>query len=389
MPLQFGIDRILLQNPDWKSKRIAFLTNDAAKTNDGKLSRLALIEVGYNLVKLFSPEHGITAIGEDGLKMDDTNDPITGLPVISLYGNKLIPSENDIADIDILLFDVPDAGTRFYTYLWSMTYWIEAAAKFNKQVIVLDRPNPLGGNLSLCEGPMLDDTISSFIGRFNMPIKHQCTLGELARYFNNTQNWNAKLSVIACEGLKRDAQFYDWNIAWVNPSPALQNIEAAVLYPGLCFFEATNVSIGRGTPYSFEWIGAEWLNIVALTMVCQNILSEDFKIETLKLPVQLNGSIVDKKGIRIKVIDPYHYDAVLNGLLLLKLVKDLHPQDFKWMPYPTNANPTGENHLSLLLGIPDAEKIFDLPLQSWLQQLGKLLRVDEWREMIAPYLFYK
>ena len=388
MSLQFGIDIIIKQEPDWKTKRIGFLTNDAAKTNSGILSRKALIAADFNLVKLFSPEHGISASGEDGAKMEDATDPITGLSIISLYGEKYMPNEADVEEIDILLFDIPDAGTRFYTYLWSMTYWIEAAAKFNKQIIVLDRPNPLGGNLSLCEGPMLDNSISSFIGRFNIPIKHQCTLGELAHYFNSTQNWKAKLTVIQCEGLKRNAQFYDWNLAWVNPSPALQNMEATVLYPGLCFFEATNVSVGRGTHYSFEWIGADWFNLPAITMIWQNILREDIKIETLKLPLVVNGTSIETKGIRIKVIDPYTYDAVLNGLLLLKIVKDLHPQDFKWMPYPTSANSSGENHLSLLLGIPHAEKIFDLPLQNWLQQIGKLLRVDEWRKKMEPYLLY-
>ena len=180
MPPQFGIDRILAQSPEWKTKRIGLLTNDAAKTSSGVLNRTALIEAGFNLVKLFSPEHGITATGEDGAKMDDTNDPITGLPIISLYGNKFMPTANDLEEVELMLFDIPDAGTRFYTYLWSMTYWIEAAAKFKKQVIVLDRPNPLGGDLSMAKGPMLDDSISSFIGRFNIPIKHQCTMGELA-----------------------------------------------------------------------------------------------------------------------------------------------------------------------------------------------------------------
>jgi len=388
MSTQFGIDILLAQNPSWKKERIGFLTNDAAKTNKGLLSRLALTTSGFNLVKLFSPEHGINAMGADGAKMEDGKDSITGLPIVSLYGDKLMPSEIDLEDIAILLFDIPDAGTRFYTYLWSMTYWIEAAAKYNKQVIVLDRPNPLGGNISMSEGPMLDDSISSFIGRFNIPVKHQCTIGELANYFNDKESWNANLSVIKCVNWNRNKMFYEWNLPWVKPSPALQNIEATVLYPGLCFFEATNVSVGRGTPYSFEWIGADWFNLPAITMVWQNILREDIKIETLKLPLVVNGTSIETKGIRIKVIDPYTYDAVLNGLLLLKLVKDLHPQDFKWMPYPTSANSSGENHLSLLLGIPHAEKIFDLPLQNWLQQIGKLLRVDEWRKKMEPYLLY-
>ena len=393
MSIQFGIDYLLKENPNWKNKRIGFLTNDAAKTNNGISSRSALLAAGFNIIKLFSPEHGIKSIGADGLMIQDGKDELTGIPIISLYGVKFIPSEADLEDIEIMLFDIPDAGTRFYTYLWSMSYWIEAASKFNKKVFILDRPNPLGGNLSNCEGPMLDDKISSFIGRFNIPIKHQCTIGELAQYFNAIQNWNADLTIIKCylengDEWKRESMFFNWNLPWVNPSPALQNMEAAILYPGLCFFEATNVSVGRGTAYSFEWIGAKWFNIDAIKMVCQNILNEDIKIEIITLPILNNVQIIETKGIRIKVIDPYHFNAVLNGLLLLKLIKDIHPKDFKWMPYPTNANPTGENHLSLLLGIPNAENIFDLPLHQWLQQITKLLKVDNWKHEILPFLIY-
>lgn len=388
MPLQFGIDIVLKNLPHWKEKRIGILTNDAAKTNKGIISRIALKEAGFNLVKIFSPEHGISAIGKDGAYINNSEDALTGLPIISLYGEKFMPSEDDLTDVDIMLFDVPDAGTRFYTYLWSMTYWIEAAAKYNIPIIILDRPNPLGGNMTMCEGPMLDAELSSFIGRFNIPIKHQCTLGELANYFNASQNWNANLKVIQCDPLNREKQFYDWNIKWVNPSPALQNIEANLLYPGLCFFEATNVSVGRGTDYSFEWIGADWFNLPAIIMVCQNILRDDIKTETLTLPISDNGIINNTKGIRVKVIEPKHYDAVLNGLLLMKLIKDIHPKDFKWKPYPTTANPSGANHLSLLLGIPNAEALFDLPLQQWLQQIIILLSVQEWRTKIEPYLLY-
>ena len=388
MPLQFGIDIVLKNLPHWKEKRIGILTNDAAKTNKGIISRIALKEAGFNIVKIFSPEHGISAIGKDGAYINNSEDELTGLPIISLYGEKFIPTEDDLTDVELMLFDIPDAGTRFYTYLWSMTYWIEAAAKYNKPIIILDRPNPLGGNMTMCEGPMLDAQLSSFIGRFNIPIKHQCTFGELANYFNASQNWNANLKVIQCDPLNREKQFYDWNVKWVNPSPALQNIEANLLYPGLCFFEATNVSVGRETDYSFEWIGADWFNLPAIIMACQNILRDDIKTETLTLPISINGIINNTKGIRIKVIEPNHYDAVLNGLLLMKLIKDIHPKEFKWMPYPTTANPSGANHLSLLLGIPNAEALFELPLQQWLQQIIILLSVQEWRTKIEPYLLY-
>jgi uncharacterized protein YbbC (DUF1343 family) len=388
MPLKFGIDIVLNKEPNWKMDRLTMLTNDAARTKTGMISRLALKNARFNLIKIFSPEHGIKTLGEDGAYMHDGIDEITGLPVISLYGEKYMPTEDDLKDIDVMLFDIPDAGTRFYTYLWSMTYWIEAAAKWNKKVIILDRPNPLSGNQSLTEGPMLDDTITSFIGRLNIPVKHQCTLGELALYFNATQSWNANLHIIQCEGWKREFLFYDWIMKWVNPSPALQNIEATLLYPGLCFFEATNVSVGRGTNYSFEWIGAEWMNIPAMMLVGKNILKEDLKIEHLSLPITMDGNTKETNGIRIKIIEPKLYSAVMNGLIILKLIKDIHPKEFKWMPYKTNANPTGENHLSLLLGIPNAEAIFDLPLQQWLQKMSVVIKVDQWKKEIETYLLY-
>lgn len=388
MPLQFGIDIILQNEPNWKKERIGMLTNDAAKTNHGKLSRLALIEAGFNLTQLFSPEHGMKAIGEDGAPMQNGIDEITGLSIISLYGTKFMPSAEDLKEIDILLFDVPDAGTRFYTYLWSMTYWIEAATKYNKKVIILDRPNPIGGDLMMAEGPMLDDSISSFIGRFNIPIKHQCTLGELAIYFNDQQNWNANLSIIKCVDWQREALFYNWGIKWEKPSPALQNMEATLLYPGLCFFEATNVSVGRGTPHSFEWIGAEWFNLPAITKLSQNIFGGDLNMEVMKLPILKNENSIEITGLRLKIRNSNKYDAVLNGLLLLKIIKDIHPKDFKWMPYQTQANPTGKNHLDLLLGVPNGEALFDLPLKSWLQQITKLTRVSEWYDRMVSYLLY-
>ncbi|MGI9137964.1 MAG: exo-beta-N-acetylmuramidase NamZ domain-containing protein, partial [Sediminibacterium sp.] len=180
MILKFGIDNIITQSPSWKKKRIALLTNDAAKTNNSVPSRKALLDHGFNIVKLFSPEHGITATGADGAKMQDSIDDLTHLPVISLYGDKMKPTQEDIQDVEILMFDIPDAGTRFYTYLWSMTYWIETAAEHHLKIVLLDRPNPLGGLFDLCEGPMLHESVSSFIGRFEIPIKHQCTFGELA-----------------------------------------------------------------------------------------------------------------------------------------------------------------------------------------------------------------
>jgi uncharacterized protein YbbC (DUF1343 family) len=389
MAIRFGVDQIILNNPSWKTSSIGFLTNDAARTFDQTHSRIALIKAGFNITKLFSPEHGIDTKGADGEKMKDGVDPLTNLPFVSLYGEQYAPVEKDLDEIDILLFDIPDAGTRFYTYLWSMTYYLEAAAKFHKKIIILDRPNPLSGNLAMIEGPSLDESVASFIGRFNIPIKHQCSLGELALYFNTTKGWNADLEIISCSELKRTDLFLAWKQTWIPTSPAIQNFNACLLYPGFCFFEATNVSIGRGTTYSFEWFGAAWLNMDAIVAVCKNMFSEDLAMEISSVAFKSNKEKEWLPGIHCTVKDPENYDAVLNGLLLLKIIKDLHPNHFEWAPYPTNANPTGKNHLSLLLGIPNAEVLFDLPLQNWLQKIQILLRVDYWKKEIEPYLLYK
>jgi len=146
--------------------------------------------------------------------------------------------------------------------------------------------------------------------------------------------------------------------------------------------------VGRGSDYSFEWIGASWFNMPAIVMVWQNILKDDIKIETLRLTMLVDNEIEDIKGIRIKVIAPNAFNPVLTGLIFLKLIKDIHPQDFKWQPYPTNVNPTGANHLSLLLGIPDAEKLFDLPLKDWLNKVVSALKVTQWEKTMQPYLLY-
>lgn len=376
MSVRFGIDQLLIEDPSWKNLRIGLLTNDAAKTWDGTLTRKALLNNGYNLVQLFAPEHGIDTNGKDGAFMKDQIDPITNLPITSLYGKKFSPNAEDLQSIDLMLFDVPDAGTRFYTFLWSMSYYVEAAGKYNKKIIILDRPNPLSGNFDLAEGPILDTSVSSFIGRFPIPIKHQSTLGELACYFNQQYQWNADLNVIKCAGWKRWNTFYDWGLPWVKTSPAIQNFESCLLYPGLCFFEATNVSIGRDTAFSFEWIGAEWLKVDKLAAILNQVLGDDLKIEILN------------QAIRLKVKEPNNYKAVMNGLILLKLIKDIHPDAFQWAPYPTEHNKSGEHHLSKLLGIPEAEKLFELPLKAWLQQMSKLLSVKSWQKEMEKFLLY-
>jgi uncharacterized protein YbbC (DUF1343 family) len=172
--IQYGIDVLLHKQNAFKKQRTALVTNNAATTISGEQSRAVLLKHQFRLIKLFAPEHGITVTGADGVAQQGGTDALTNLPVISLYNNKLAPTEEELNDVDAVLFDIPDVGCRFYTYLWTMTYVIEACAQYNKPFIVLDRPNLIGALLEKAEGPFLDEaTCSSFIGRWNIPLKHR------------------------------------------------------------------------------------------------------------------------------------------------------------------------------------------------------------------------
>ena len=221
--LLFGVDYFLQRADKFSHLHFALVTNDAATTSEGTLSRIALLRKGIKLTKLFSPEHGLTAQGEDGVFQTNVTDVATSLPVISLYGDRLKPSGEDLADVDAVLFDIPDVGCRFYTYLWTMTYIMEACAEFNKPLFILDRPNPVSGDLNLIEGPMLDEAnCSSFIGRWSIPIRHSCSLGELANYFAATRIKGLDLQISKVQNWNREQAARNAKWFFVPPSPAIR-----------------------------------------------------------------------------------------------------------------------------------------------------------------------
>lgn len=387
--ISFGIDEIIHQNPAWKTKQIGLVTSDAATTNMGILSRTALIQAGFNIVCLFSPEHGISAKAPDGEAQQNGIDEITGLPIISLYGNKYMPSAQDLENIDIVLFDIPDIGARFYTYLWTLTYVLEACALYHKQLIVLDRPNPVSGNFDAAEGPFMDDTTSSFIGRWNIPIKHSCTLGELALYFNSIKNIGASLTVVTVKNWDRDSFVTNWKTNFVPTSPAIQNSNSMLLYPGLCLLEATNVSEGRGSQYSFECVAAPWLQTNEIVSFINQSFSDEIKAHSISFtPTSGKYAHTVCKGIHFELIDPVYFKPVFFGLLVVYMIRAKHPQHFLWAPYKTAVNPSGEDHLSKLLGINDAPHLFELALPQFIARCIKLTHCPGWQEEIESYLRY-
>ncbi|MBS1920172.1 MAG: DUF1343 domain-containing protein [Bacteroidetes bacterium] len=382
---KLGIDCFLQLKSLYKNIRFGLVTNNAATTSGGESSRNALLKAGFTISRLFSPEHGLSAQGEDGAYQKNIIDPLTQLPVTSLYGEKLIPDEEDFTDIDILLFDIPDVGCRFYTYLWTMTYMMEACVKFKKPLYILDRPNPTSGNISLSEGPMLDEhNCSSFIGRWNIPVRHSCTIGELANYFSFIRLKNIDLKIIKIQNWNRKHVEKKVNWHFMPPSPAIKDVETALLYPGMGLLEGINVNEGRGTATPFKIFGAPWINA--------NYLKEEFDL----LEIQgINSKSISYKpanalyanetcyGLKLTITDPEKFRPVNIGLQLIKLILSLHPEQCEERLYKTRANPSGSQHLDKLTGIFNSFKKMKTK-----EIISSQLKTEDWKEKIKPYLYY-
>lgn len=387
--IRYGIDILLEQQPKWKTSSIGFITNDAATTHNGVPSRKALLQAGFKIIKLFSPEHGLDIAGVDGYAIEDVTDILTGLPVISLYGKRMIPTEVDLANIDILLFDIPDVGSRFYTYLWTMSYMIEAAAHYSKSLVILDRPNPISGNLQLAEGPMLDIATASFLGRWPLPLRHSCTLGELAIYFNTTQKLEAHLEVITCLGWNRDMFQPDWHLPFVSTSPAIKCFESMLFYPGICLLEATNVNEGRGTSFPFCMIGAPWMDGEAVATAFNQLEQKGVRATGISYtPIEGKYKHELCHGIKLEASLPNAIRPAMIGFLLIKIIMTMYPTQFSWKPYPTNVNPEGTLHLDKLLGITNSESIFNLSFPIFVDKIKQLTQINEWSQQISNYLLY-
>jgi len=389
--VHFGIDQ-LLDKTGLVEGRLGLVTNDAARTaRDADLqSRVALRQAGFNLVRLFSPEHGLAANAADGAAVADGSDPLTGLPVVSLYGERIRPTRASLADLDAMLFDVPDVGARFYTYLWTLSHVLEACAETGVPIFVLDRPNPLGGKLAAAEGPILDpEKFSSFIGRAAIPIRHSLTVGELAQLWNAEWRLNAKLRVIPCSGWKRSMHWPDTGLPFNQTSPAIPSYESALLYPGLGLFEATTLSTGRGTDFPFQAIGAPWLNTQAIledfnSSGIRGLTAEqnDFK------PAQPPFASVQCHGVRLRINDHESTRPVAEGLQLLASVIRKNRRDFRWTNYPTAANPGGGGHFKKLIGRGGVREALEDGAPDLSEHIKNWTSTPGWVERTRSFLLY-
>ncbi len=311
-----------------RGKRLGLITNKTGRTSTGRRTVDVLAKAeGVKLVALFSPEHGLEGeISEGGV--GENVDAKTGLRVYSLYGKTRRPTEEMLKGIDVLVFDIQDAGVRYFTYETTMAYAMEEAAKRGIEFVVLDRPNPLGG--VAVNGPMLDADRLSFEGYFPLPLRHGMTMGELAQLFNSEKKIGAKLTVVPMQGWRREMWFDDTGLEWVNPSPNLRSLTGNTLYPAVELLRAGGVSVGRGTATPFELFGAPWMDGDMLAAYLESRHIPGVRFHSIQFTptedVQANEIC---RGVRLELTDRNALDVGQLGVELMAALGKLHPEKFQ------------------------------------------------------------
>ena len=326
-----GLDVLLAQNLDrLKNRRVGLLTNPTGVTRDLRSNIDALRAAGVNLVALFSPEHGLLAAAADGAHVASSQDARTGLPVYSLYGATTKPTPAMLDSIDLLLYDIQDVGARFYTYTATLGLALQACAENKIPLIVLDRPNAING--SIIEGPVLDPALQSFVGHGPLPIRFGMTLGELAKFYNAELNIGAELEIIPVSGWTRAQWFDETGLPWVPPSPNMPHLTTATLYPGMCLFEGTNLSIGRGTPLPFEIFGAPFIDGHALADALNALPIDGARFRPTAFTPSANKFANENCfGVHVHITDRNVLRPVTLALSVLQTIRPMYPAQAGWI----------------------------------------------------------
>ncbi len=336
-----GADLLLSENFELiKNKSVGIVTNHTGLLSNG----IHIVDTLFNrddvnVKVLFGPEHGIRGDAPDGLTIKDGFDSKTGLPVYSLYGKIRKPTPEMLSGVDVLVFDIQDIGARFYTFISTMFYTIQAGAENNIPVIILDRPNPIGG-LEV-EGPICADELFSFVGIAPIPIMHGMTVGELANFFNGEkllgEGLSADLKIVKMKNWERKFYYDDCGLTWIKPSPNMPSLETAIIYPGMCLIEGTNVSEGRGTYSPFLRIGAPYINKEELFDKMTEYSLNGIKFYPISFePVSIPNMSASPKyeneicgGLSFEITDRENFDPVTFGVYLIKTIHDLYPKEFE------------------------------------------------------------
>lgn len=345
--IQTGLDRLIAENfARLHGQRVGVLVNQASvDRNLRHLADLLKSVRDLKLVQVFGPEHGFSGTAQDLESVSDCNSPNPrwGVPVVSLYGkteDSLTPTKEMLEDLDVLVVDLPDIGTRYYTFAATLIRTLRAAAGLSTRVVVLDRPNPLGGVMT--EGPLVRPGYESFVGEIAIPIRHGMTLGEIGGWVIEHEKLDVSFESVACQGWERTMQFPETGLPWVMPSPNMPTFETAIVYPGGCLIEGTNLSEGRGTTRPFEQFGAPWLDELQLADALNTTGLQGF----IARPVQFRPTFQKHagevcQGVQIHVTNPHVFQPVRVYTAAILAMRNQNPEQFNWRTevYEYRTNP--------------------------------------------------
>ena len=359
-----------------RDRRVGLLTNQTGVDAHGVDDVTRLLGAGVQLTAIFSPEHGFRGqLDEENI--GHTRDSATGIPIYSLYGDVRAPTPEMLDGVDVLLADLQDIGGRPYTYVSTILYTLRAAVGQGVPVIVLDRPNPLGG--VAVDGPLLDTAFASFVGMLPVPLRHGLTMGELALFGRAALGLGGTLAVVPVADWHRSQWFDDTRLPWVRPSPNMPSLESAIPYPGTVLFEATNMTVGRGTPVAFQVIGAPWLNPRAVIRrvgdVAGAVLRDTVIVPEGPTDGKYPGAAVP--AIRVHVLDRDRYDPVAAAVWLMAAVRAEHADSLRWSPRMDELAGTDRLRRTIAEGADPAPL-----LAVWRAESARFL------EARAPYLLY-
>ena len=382
-----GLDRLVAEGSgDLLGRRVGLITNHTGRTIGGQPAAAALSAAGVEVTRLFGPEHGVSGSAAAGEEVESGRDPETGLPVVSLYGERRSPDGTSLAGLDALVFDIQDIGVRYYTYISTLRNALTAANRAGIEFWVLDRPNPNGGDR--VEGPMLDPAFRSFVGTDRLPLLHGMTVGELARLFAAREG--AAVRVVPVRGLTRGTRWEETGLPWRPPSPNIPTLASALAYPGFGLFEGVMLSEGRGTETPFEVVGAPWVDAGAWIgalgggAALPGVRFTPARFTPRRVPAAPNPRFADEtsSGLRVEVIDLTAFRPVRTGLTAIEAVRRTHPGDFGW-----RAN--GDRFwLDLLLGTDRVRRGIDagLPVADLME--SEEAAVGEFLAERSRYLLY-
>jgi uncharacterized protein YbbC (DUF1343 family) len=387
-PVESGLEVLVRrQRSLLRGQRVALVAHQASIDSRYHHAIPLLHEMrGVRLRTLLAPEHGLWGAPQDHIWIDGTRDPATGLPVWSLYGARREPSDAMLEKLDAVVIDLQDVGSRYYTFIWTMALVMRACARRGVRVVVLDRPNPLGG--AILEGNVADPTFASFVGLYPLAIRHGLTIGEIAGYLNEHHGIGCRLTVVPMRGWRRRMLWEDTDLPWVPPSPNMPTLDTALVYPGGCLIEGTNLYEGRGTTRPFEWIGAPYLDADRYAAALERERLPGVRFRPARFQPTFHkwaGKLCG--GVQIHVTDAARFKPFLTGLAEIAVARRLAPRGFAWRrpPYEFERK---RMPIDILCGTDTIRRAIEkgTPLPSieraWQRDL------ERWKRLRAGYLLY-